>query len=92
MEETEGLIPGLGRYPEVGNGSALQYSCLEDSMDRGAGQVTVHSCTDKLLSHFSLYPTVCDPVDCNPPGSSVHGILHARILGWVAMLSSKGSS
>ena len=53
MQETEGLIPGLGRYPGVGNGSTLQYSCLEDSMDREAWQVTVHSCTDKSLSHFS---------------------------------------
>ena len=31
-------------------------------------------------------------MDCSPPGSSVHGILQARILEWVAMLSSKGSS
>ena len=30
------------------------------------------------------YPTLCDPVDCNPPGSSVHRILHARILKWVS--------
>jgi len=30
-------------------------------------------------------PTLCDPVDCSPPGSSVHGILQARILEWVAM-------
>ena len=33
-------------------------------------------------------PTLCDPGDCSPPGSSVHGILQARILGWVAILSS----
>ena len=31
--------------------------------------------------------TLCDPVDCSPPGCSVHGILQARILEWVAMLS-----
>jgi len=37
-------------------------------------------------------PTVCDPTDCNPPVSSVHGILQARILKWIAMPSSKGSS
>ena len=36
--------------------------------------------------------TLCDPMDCGPPGSSVHGILQARILEWVAMPSSKGSS
>ena len=28
-------------------------------------------------------PTLCDPVDCSPPGSSVHGILQARVLEWV---------
>ena len=36
-----GLIPGLGRYPGVGNGNPLQYSCLENSMDRGAWWATV---------------------------------------------------
>ena len=35
---------------------------------------------------------LCDPMDCSPPGSSVHGILQARILVWVAISSSKGSS
>ena len=37
-------------------------------------------------------PTLCDSVDCSPPSSSVHGILQARILEWVAMTSSRGSS
>ena len=37
-------------------------------------------------------PTLCDPMDCTPPGSSVHGILQARILEWVAMPSFRGSS
>ena len=36
--------------------------------------------------------TLCNPMDCSPPGSSVHGILQARILEWVAMPSSRGSS
>ena len=36
--------------------------------------------------------TLCDPVDCSPPVSSVHEILQARILEWVAMPSSRGSS
>ena len=36
-------------------------------------------------------PTLCDAMDCSPPGSSVHGILQARMLEWVAMLSSRGS-
>ena len=40
-----GLIPGLGRSPGGGNGNPLQYSCLENSMDRGAWQATVHRVT-----------------------------------------------
>ena len=37
-------------------------------------------------------PILCDSMDCSPPGSSVHGTLQARILQWVAMPSSRGSS
>ena len=37
-------------------------------------------------------PTLCDPMDHSPPGSSPHRILQARILEWVAMPSSRGSS
>ena len=37
-------------------------------------------------------PTLCNPMGCSRPGSSVCGILQARILGWVAMPSSRGSS
>ena len=35
---------------------------------------------------------LCNPMDCSPPGSSVHGILQARILEWAAISSSRGSS
>ena len=37
-----GLIPGLGRFPGEGNNNPLQYSCLENPMDRGAQWATVH--------------------------------------------------
>ena len=40
-----GLIPRSGRSPGEGNGYPLQYSCLENSMDRGAWQATVHGVT-----------------------------------------------
>ena len=39
------LIPGSGRSPGEGNSNALQYSCLQTSMDRGAWQATVHGVT-----------------------------------------------
>ena len=40
-----GSIPGLGRSPGTGNGNPLQYSCLENSMDRGPWWTTVHGVT-----------------------------------------------
>ena len=49
-----------------------------------------HVCTRAKLLQSCL--TLCDPMDCSPPGSSVHEILQGRILEWVAMTSSKGSS
>ena len=43
-----GSIPGLGRSPGGGHGSPLQYSCLENPMDRGAWQATVHRIENEL--------------------------------------------
>ena len=42
-------IPGLGRSPGEGNGNPLQYSCLENSMDRGARWATVHGVTKSRI-------------------------------------------
>ena len=39
-----------------------------------------------------LCPTLCDPMECSPPGSSIHGIFQARILEWVVISFSRGSS
>jgi len=44
--EDVGLIPGSGRSPGVGNHNPLQYSCLENSMDRGAWWATVHGVSE----------------------------------------------
>ena len=45
-----------------------------------------------MPSHFSHVYTLYDPMDCNPPGSSVQEILQARTLEWVSMPSSRASS
>ena len=45
-----------------------------------------------ICSVAQLCPTLCDPMNYSPQGSSVHGILQARILGWVAIPFSGGSS
>ena len=42
-----------------------------------------------VLSHLCHVPTLCDTMDCIPPGSSVHEILQARVLEWVVMPSSR---
>ena len=49
-----------------------------------------HECV--LAESLQSCPTLCNPIDCSLPGSSVHGTLQARILEWVAMPSSRGSS
>ena len=48
--EEPGSIPGLGRSPGEGNGNPFQYSCLENSMDRGAWQATVHGVTESDMT------------------------------------------
>ena len=47
MQETLGLIPGLGRSPGGGHGNPLQSSCLENPMDRGAWQATAHGVAER---------------------------------------------
>ena len=53
-----GLIPGLGRFPGKGNGNPLQYSCLENPMDRGTWQATVHRVTQSQ-TQLKLAHTYC---------------------------------
>ena len=65
--------------------SSGPYACI--SLD--TGEILLKKV--KMLVTQSC-PTLCDPMDCNLPGSSVHGILQARILEWIAICSSRGSS
>ena len=76
-----GLIPGLGRTPGAGHGNTLQYSCLENPMDRGTWQAAATAAAKSL----QLCLTLCDPIDGSPPGSPIPGILQARTLEWVAI-------
>ena len=48
--------------------------------------------TESESARCQSCPTLCDPMDCSPPGSSVHGILQARLLEWVAISFSRESS
>ena len=49
------LIPGLGRSPGLGNGAPFQYSCLENSMDRGAWRATVHGVQRVRHDIYEIY-------------------------------------
>ena len=53
MWEDTGSIPGLGRSPGVGNGNLLQYSCQENSMDRGAWRATVQSAAELNMTEHA---------------------------------------
>ena len=56
----QGLILGLGRSPGGGHGNPLQYSCLENPMDRGAWQATVHGVakSQTQLSELAQHSTI----------------------------------
>ena len=68
-------------------------------LDLGGAYRNNHEATRLLYAVFyvcakllQLCPTLRNPVDCSPPGSSVHGILQARILKWIVIPFSRGSS
>ena len=65
-----GSIPGSGRSPEGGNGNPLQFSCLENVMDKGAWQATVHRVTQsqtRLNTHARAFSGVFDNKKSHPP-------------------------
>ena len=64
-------------------------SCVGEEWESDG--VTVWGCCHRCLV-VQLCLTLCDSMDCNPPGSSVHGILQVRILEWIAISVSRGSS
>ena len=65
-----GLIPGLGRSPGGEHGSPLQYSCLEDPVDRGAWQATVHGVTKSWtrLKRLSMHAPLSIRPECRNTG------------------------
>ena len=70
--------------------SFYQWSCLACTDCPQTVFLCICACVWVLSRSSHVW--LCDPMDCSLPGSSVHGILQARILEWVALLSSRGSS
>ena len=71
-------------------GKDFPEAILEDRLAQKTGYPSLNSKVKMLVTQ--LYPTLCDPMDCSLPGSSVHGILQARILEWVGISFSGGFS
>ena len=91
------LIPSSGDLPDPGielGPPALQADSLPAELPR---RPQYHSYTESKKNDcccsliVKLCLTLSDPIDCKPSGSSVHGILQARVLEWAAISSSRGS-
>ena len=67
------------------------YTCTHTCLKQNNTKQYVHL-TLTVAKLLQLCPSLCNPMDCSLPGSSVHGILQTRILEWVAMPSFRGSS
>ena len=76
--------------------STVDYAIWEKSEYLQVRNINPKLSPNKCFCCFCLVTqsclTLCNPMDCSPPGSSVHGILQARILEWVAIPFSRGSS
>ena len=94
-----------GSRPSWGGGACgeMGWACAGLRGPRPAGSLRLAEGTgaplgrlsQRALSEVKLAqscPTLCDPMDCSPPGSSVHGVLQARTLEWAAIPISRGSS
>ena len=85
------VVSGCGTqlcvWGEVGECTEKR-ACIQPVLKESTWCVQAIERKMKLLSRVRL----CDPIDCSPPGSSIHGILQARILVWVAISFSRGSS
>ena len=85
MDSLPSEPPGKPKNTEVSNLSLLQWIFPTQE----SNQCLLYWW---ILYQLSYQGSLCDPIDCSLPDSSVHGTLQARILEWVAMSSSRGSS
>ena len=80
--------------PWLGNQDPTYYLVWPKNGGKNNIKITYNKtcCVCMHAKSFQACLILCNPMDCSPPGSSVHGIFQSRILGWVAMPSSRGSS
>ena len=80
----------MPRHDTRNNKTVVCTSNLASSEYKSSVSFPNHACV--IAKSLQSCPTLCDLMDCSLPGSSVHEILQARILEWVAISSSRGSS
>ena len=68
----------------------LSKGTTEDEMFGWHHQLNGHAAAAAAAKSLQSCPTLCDPMDCSLPGSSVHGIFQARVLEWGAIAFSNG--
>ena len=85
------LFPWKSVLYQVLGHAFLEFTVLTSKSPPFTATQFVHCITSWKLVTQSC-PTLCNSMDCSPPGSSVHGILQVRILEWVAIPFSRGSS
>ena len=88
-------VPALMELPVEHRMSRLADSCglsVVSPKHSTWRRAKYNTCAVLHAKSLQSCPTLCNPVDCSPPGCSVHGILQARILEWVAVPFSRGSS
>ena len=73
-------------------GQSTGVSALASFLPKKSQGWSLSEWTGWISLQSKSYPTLCDPIDCSPSGSSVHGIFQERILVWVAISFSSGSS
>ena len=99
LESSGGLVvsildfhcKGLGSIPGQGTDPTKVHSMKKKFFELNIVELYLSICSIPYL-YAQLCPTLCDPMNYNPPDSSVHGVFQARILEWVATSSSRGSS
>ena len=96
VAKSQTWLKGLSMYAYIPNemGISLRFSSRMLKMPSGffLSLLVEYVGKESESEVGQLCPTLCDPMDCSLSGSSVHGILQARILEWVAISFSRGSS
>ena len=92
ISEACAVWPWASERPSLSLGSLQTSGAVTGRRDKT--QEALHESTQHAVLRLAarLCLTLCNPMDCSPPGSSVHGVLQVRILEWGAMACSRGSS